>query len=236
MNLHPGLLAKKLGMTQLFDKNGTRIPVTVLSVAGNTVTAHRTAERDGYTAVQIGFGDQKPSRMTKPDLGRFKQAGVSPKRHVREFRVAPEALEQFPIGKEVAIGSVLPLSEEAEALEMLQQGPFVDVSGTTKGKGFQGVIKRYHMRGMKASHGVHEVYRHGGSIGCRLTPGRVAPGKKMAGQMGNETQTIQNLRVAKVIEDQGLVLVRGAVPGPNESVVSIRVALKKPPKPAKGSK
>jgi len=227
MNQQPGLLATKLGMTQLFDKNGARIPVTVLSVQGNFVTAHRTVERDGYTALQVGFVDQKPSRMTKPDLGRFKQAGVTPKRHCREFRVTPEALESFPVGKEIPIESVLALTDDAEQLELLKQGPFVDVSGVSKGKGFQGVIKKYHMRGMKASHGVHEVYRHGGSIGCRLTPGRVVPGKKMAGQMGSENKTIQNLRVAKVILDEGLVLVRGAVPGANNTVVSIRPALKK---------
>ncbi len=227
MNVQPGLLAKKLGMTQLFDKDGTRVPVTVLSVTGNTVTAHRTEERDGYSAVQIGFSDQKASRMTKADLGRFKQAGVSPKRHVKEFRVPAESLDKFPIGKPVDLSAVLTVSDDEEAKAKLQEGPFVDVSGTTKGKGFQGVIKRYHMRGMKQTHGVHEVYRHGGSIGCRLTPGRVAPGKKMAGQMGNETKTIQNLRVAKVMADEGLILVRGAVPGPNQSVVSIRVAHKK---------
>ncbi|MEM6993105.1 MAG: 50S ribosomal protein L3 [Myxococcota bacterium] len=227
MNVQPGLLAKKLGMTQLFDKDGARIPVTVLSVAGNTVTAHRTEERDGYTAVQIGFSDQKPSRMTKADLGRFKQAGVAPKRYVREFRVPADALEKFPVGQPVAVETVFPLSDDEESIAKLQQGPYVDVSGVTKGKGFQGVIKRYHMRGMKQTHGVHEVYRHGGSIGCRLTPGRVAPGKKMAGQMGNEIKTIQNLRVAKVMADEGLVLVHGAVPGPNQGVVSIRVAHKK---------
>lgn len=227
MNVQPGLLAKKLGMTQLFDKDGTRIPVTVLSFKGNTVTAHRTEERDGYTAVQIGFSDQKPSRMTKADLGRFKQSGVTPKRFVREFRVPADALENYPIGKEVDVAKVFPCDDGEEAVNKLAEGPFVDVSGTTKGKGFQGVIKRHHMRGMKASHGVHEYYRHGGSIGCRLTPGRVAPGKKMAGQMGNETKTVQNLRIAKVIADEGLLLVRGAVPGANNGVVSIRLALKK---------
>lgn len=227
MNVQPGLIAKKLGMTQLFNKDGTRIPVTVLSVAGNVVTAHRTAERDGYTAVQVGFSDQKPSRMTKADLGRFKQADVSPKRYVKEFRVTAEDLEKFPIGQPVDVGSVLPASTDEDATDKLREGPFVDVSGITKGKGFQGVIKRYHMRGMKQTHGVHEVYRHGGSIGCRLTPGRVAPGKKMAGQMGNEIKTIQNLRVAKFIAEDGLVLVHGAVPGPNNGIVTIRCAHKK---------
>jgi len=222
MNQQPGLLAKKLGMTQLFDKDGNRIPVTVLSVAGNTVTAHRTQERDGYTAVQIGFEEQKPSRMTKADLGRFKQANVAPKRHVKEFRIPADALEQFPVGESVSL-DMLGSDHDAENAEPV----FVDVIGTSKGKGFQGVIKRWHMRGMKQSHGVHEYYRHGGSIGCRLTPGRVVPGKKMAGQMGNVTKTVQNLRIAKVMADQGVVLVRGSVPGPNEGVVAIRLAHKK---------
>ena len=214
MNLQPGIIAKKLGMTQLFDEEGNRIPVTVLSIKGNTVTAHRTQERDGYTAVQIGFQDQKPSRMTRPDLGRFKQAGVAPKRHVREFRVPADALDKFPVGQEVSA-------------DMFAAGTFVDVSGISKGKGFQGVIKRHKMSGMKASHGVHEYYRHGGSIGCRLTPGRVAPGKRMAGQMGNERKTIQNLRIAAVMPEEGVLLVRGPIPGATESVVTVRLAHKK---------
>ena len=209
MNVQPGLIAKKLGMTQLFLDDGTRVPVTVLSVKGNTVLAHRTEERDGYTALQVGFEDQKPSRLTKADLGRFKKAEVSPRKHVREFRVPADLLDKHPVGQDLSP-------------EMFEEGSIVDVTGTSKGKGFQGVIKRHHMRGTKATHGVHEYYRHGGSIGCRLTPGRVVPGKKMAGQMGNERKTVQNLRVARVMLDEGLILIRGSVPGATNGVVLLR--------------
>ncbi len=223
MNVQPGLLAKKLGMTQLFLEDGSRVPVTVLSIKGNTVTAHRTNERDGYVAVQVGFGEQKASRLTKADLGHFKKAEVSPRKHVREFRVTAEDLDKFPVGSDMPI-------------DLFIEGATVDVTGTTKGKGFQGVIKRHNMRGTKATHGVHEYYRHGGSIGCRLTPGRVAPGKRMAGQMGNATQTVQNLKVAKVMAEEGVVLVKGCVPGPTNGIVAIRPAHKSAIRTAAGKK
>jgi large subunit ribosomal protein L3 len=213
MNAQPGLLAKKLGMTQLFLEDGTRVPVTVLQVKGNTVLAHRTAQRDGYVALQVAFDEQKPSRLTKPDLGRFKQAGVSPRRLVREFRCESAALEQYPVGSDIPS-------------TLFTEGGLVDVTGTSKGKGFQGVMKRHKMRGKPATHGVHEYYRHGGSVGCRLTPGRIFPGKRMGGHMGSETKTVQNLRVAKVDPDLGVVLVRGAVPGHNGAYVTIRTAHK----------
>jgi large subunit ribosomal protein L3 len=207
------MVAKKLGMTQLFLEDGSRVPVTVLSIKGNTVVAHRTEERDGYTALQVGFEGQKASRLTKADLGRFKQAGVDPMRVVREFRVPAEMLEKY------AVGSELPL-------DLFGEGDFVDVSGTTKGKGFQGVFKRYGMRGKPATHGTHEVFRHGGSIGCRLTPGRVLPGKRMPGQMGNARQTLQNVKVARVMADEGVLLVKGPVPGSNGQYVTVRRAHK----------
>ena len=203
------MLAKKLGMTQIFLDDGSRVPVTVLSVKGNTVLAHRTEERDGYTAIQLAFDDQKASRLTKPDLGRFKQANVSPKKFVKEFRVEAATLEQHPVGSEVGI-------------DMFADGDKVDLTGTSKGKGFQGVMKRYNFEGKPATHGTHEYFRHGGSIGCRLTPGRVAPGKKMPGHMGSETKTLQNVHIARVMPEEGLVLVRGPVPGANGSYVSIR--------------
>ena len=209
MNVQPGMIAKKLGMTQLFLEDGRRLPVTVLSVKGNTVTAHRTEERDGYTALQIGFEEQKPSRLTKADRGRFSQVEVTPRKHVREIRVGAEVLAAHPVGQDLP-------------LDIFEEGGRVDVSGTSKGKGFQGVIKRHHMRGTKASHGVHEYYRHGGSIGCRLTPGRVVPGKRMAGQMGNVRTTVQNLSVAKLLPEEGLVLIRGSIPGPNGGIVIVR--------------
>jgi large subunit ribosomal protein L3 len=213
MNLQPGLLAKKLGMTQVFLEDGTRVPVTVLVAAGNTVLAHRTQERDGYTALQVAFDEQKPSRLTKPDLGRFKQAGVTPRRFVREFRVPGDLLEKYPVGSDLP-------------LDLVGEGELCDVTGTSKGKGFQGVHKRHHMRGTKQTHGVHEVYRHGGSIGCRLTPGRVVPGKRMPGHMGAETKTIQNATIARIDAERGVLLVRGAVPGPSGGYVMIRAAQK----------
>jgi large subunit ribosomal protein L3 len=209
MNVQPGLIAKKLGMTQLFRPDGTRVPVTVLSIKGNTVTAHRTIERDGYTALQLGFEEQKPSRLTKADLGRFKQAEVSPRKHVREFRVPAELLAQCPVGNDMP-------------LELFAEGTAVDVTGTSKGKGFAGVIKRHHMGGKPATHGVHEYFRHGGSIGCRLTPGKVHKGKRMGGQMGNERKTVQNLAIAKVLPEEGLILVAGSIPGAPDGIVTLR--------------
>ncbi|MCX4239827.1 50S ribosomal protein L3 [Paraliomyxa miuraensis] len=213
MNLQPGLIAKKLGMTQLFLPDGTRVPVTVLSVKGNTVTAHRTTERDGYTALQVGFEEQKASRMTKADLGRFGKAEISPRKHVREFRVSADVLANHPVGQDIS-------------LDLFAEGAAVDVTGTSKGKGFQGVMKRHNMRGKPATHGVHEYFRHGGSIGCRLTPGRVQKGKRMGGQMGNVRKTEQNLTIAKVLPEEGVLLVRGSIPGSNSSIVTLRLSHK----------
>jgi len=214
MNSQMGLLTKKLGMTEFYTETGDRVPVTVLLAKGNVVLGHRTQERDGYTAVQVAFDDQKPSRMSKPKLGQFKKLeGCPPKRKIKEFRVPAELLAKFPIGSEVA-------------LDIFTAGQQVDVTGTSKGKGYQGVMKRHNMAGEKRTHGQHEVFRHGGSIGCRLTPGRVLKGKRMPGQMGNETVTIQNLEVAKVLADKGLILVRGPVPGGKNGYVQIRHAIK----------
>ena len=213
MNLEHGLLGKKLGMTQIFLEDGTRVPVTVVSVQGNTVTAHRTHARDGYTALQVGFDPQKPSRMTKADLARFKVAEVTPRKLVREFRVREELLEKFPVGSDVPA-------------EIFTTGDLVDVTGTSKGKGFQGVIKRHGMRGKPRTHGVHEYFRHGGSIGMRKTPGRVLPGKRMPGRMGGARTTEQNLSIAGVLAEDGLILVRGPVPGCRNSYVILRHAHK----------
>jgi large subunit ribosomal protein L3 len=207
------MLARKLGMTQIFLADGTRVPVTVLHVGGNTVVAHRTVERDGYCALQLGLDEQKPVRMTKADLGRFRQADTAPRKFVREIRVEPDVLAKYPVGSELP-------------LDVLPEGALVDVTGTSKGKGFQGVLKRHKMSGKPNTHGTHEYFRHGGSIGCRLTPGRVHPGKRMGGQMGSERKTEQNLRVAKVVPEHGVVLVRGPVPGANDGYVIVRLAHK----------
>jgi large subunit ribosomal protein L3 len=213
MNVQPGLLGKKLGMTQLFLKDGSRVPVTVVAVAGNTVTAHRTMERDGYTALQVGFMEQKASRMTKADLGRFKAADVTPRKAVREFRCEASALEKYPIGSDMP-------------LDIFTEGDIIDVTGTSKGKGFQGVFKRYHMRGKPQTHGVHEAYRHGGSVGMRKTPGRIHPGKKMPGRMGGKRVTEVNLKVVQVLPEQGVILVHGPVPGGKNGLVFVRQAHK----------
>lgn len=213
MNHQMGLLTKKLGMTEYYNEDGDRIPVTVLLAKGNIVLDHRTVERDGYSAIQLAFDDQKPSRLTKPKLGQFKKIEATPKRKIKEFRVSAEILAAHPIGSEIA-------------LELFEPGQFIDATGTSKGKGFQGVMKRHHMRGEKRTHGQHEVYRHGGSIGCRLTPGRVLPGKRMPGQMGNETVTVQNLKIAKVLPEKGLILVHGPVPGGKNAYIQLRHAVK----------
>ena len=213
MNFQLGLIAKKLGMTQIFAEDGTRVPVTVLQVSGNVVTAHRTVERDGYSALQVGFAEKKESRTTKPELGAFKKAGVTPRCEVREFRVAPGRLGEFPVGTDLGAA-------------IFAEGSLVDVTGVSKGKGFQGVIKRHNMEGEKNSHGQHEFFRHGGSIGCRKTPGRVHRGKRMTGHMGSERVTSQNMKVAKIDAESGIVLVRGPVPGGNNGYVTIRQAVK----------
>ncbi|NVB41129.1 50S ribosomal protein L3 [Pseudenhygromyxa sp. WMMC2535] len=213
MNRQMGLLAKKLGMTEFYEEDGTRVPVTVLLAKGNVVTAQRTEARDGYTALQLAFDEQKPSRLSKPKLGQFKKADVAPRRKLKEFRVDAETASKYEVGSEIPV-------------DIFEAGAMVDVTGTSKGKGYQGVMKRHGMRGEKRTHGQHEVYRHGGSIGCRLTPGRVIPGKRMPGQMGNETVTTQNLKVAKVLPEKGLILVRGSVPGGKNGYVQVRASIK----------
>ena len=210
MNIQPGLLAKKLGMTQIFLDDGTRVPVTVLSVKGNTVTAHRTEERDGYTALQVGFEEQKPSRMTKADLGRFKQAEVSPRRHVREFRVDADVLAKCPVGQDLP-------------LDLFEEGTIVDVSGTSKGKGFQGVIKRHGFGGGRATHG-SMFHRAPGSIGQASDPSRVFPGTRLPGRTGGKRITGKNLKIVKVDAENNLLYVKGSVPGPNNGYVAIRRA------------
>jgi large subunit ribosomal protein L3 len=212
MAMQMGLLGKKLGMTQVFADDGERIPVTVIQTGPCLVVGKRTEETDGYSAVVLGF-DEKPQRLTKkPEVGSFKKAGVKPQRVVREFRLPAEDAAKFEIGQSLM------------AQDVFEQGSPVDIIGTSKGKGYQGVIKRHGMSGTKGSHGVHEYFRHGGSIGCRLTPGRVVKGKRMAGQMGNETKTVQNLQLIQILEDDGVVLVRGSIPGPNGGYVTVKKA------------
>jgi large subunit ribosomal protein L3 len=212
MSLKIGLLGKKLGMTQVFADDGEAVPVTVIQTGPCHVVGTRTAERDGYSAIVLGF-DEKPVRLaTKPELGMAKANGGKPQRFIREIRLPAEEVAKFQLGQVIGPKDVF-----ADNIP-------IDVHGTSKGKGFQGVIKRHHMKGMRGSHGTHEYFRHGGSIGCRLTPQRVHKGKRMSGQMGNETKTIQNLQLFKVLADENCILVRGAVPGANNDYVVVTKA------------
>jgi large subunit ribosomal protein L3 len=213
MSLKIGLLGKKLGMTQVFAEDGESIPVTVIQTGPNLVLGTRTQERDGYSALVLGF-DEKPVRLAnKPELGAVKDNGAKPQRFIREIRLPADEVAKFTVGQ--AIGPK----------DVFEDNLAVDVEGTSKGKGYQGVIKRHHMKGMRSTHGTHEYFRHGGSIGCRLTPQRVHKGKRMAGQMGNEKVTVQNLQLFRILADDGVILVRGAVPGAaNEYVVVSKAA------------
>jgi len=212
MAMRVGLLGKKVGMTQVFANDGERIPVTVIQTGPCLVVGKRTVDRDGYSALQIAFDESPARNATKPARGFFDKVGVKPHRFIRELRLPAADLDKFEIGSAV------------KASQVFEQGIPVDITGVTKGKGYQGVLKRHKMSGTKASHGVHEFFRHGGSIGCRLTPGRVIKGKRMAGQMGNEQQTTQNLQLVQIMDDENCILVRGAVPGAKGSVLMIKKA------------
>jgi large subunit ribosomal protein L3 len=214
-NQSVGMLGRKIGMTQIFDSHGDVCPVTVIDASGNAVVGHRTAAgKDGYDAVQLGVGERKASRTSKGQQGVFAKANVSPRQTVREVRVAAADLARYEVGTELNVSS------------FFAEGQKVDVTGTSKGKGFAGVMKRHNFKGFIRSHGTHEYFRHGGSIGTRLTPGMTLKGKKMPGQMGNARVTVQNLVVVKVDGDKGLLFVRGGVPGATGSVVLVRDAVK----------
>ena len=209
MTLKIGLLGKKIGMTHVYADDGEAIPVTVIQAGPCHVVGTRTEERDGYTAVVLGF-DEKPVRLaTKPELGSIKESGLKPQRFIREIRLSAEDAAKYSVGQVLGPKDVF-----------ADNAPF-DVEGTSKGKGYQGVIKRHHMSGMTRAHGTHEYFRHGGSIGCRLTPQRVHKGKRMAGQMGNEKVSIQNLQLFRILADDNVILVRGAVPGANNEYVVV---------------
>ena len=213
MALKIGLLGKKIGMTQVFADDGEAVPVTVIQAGPCHVIGIRTQERDGYTALVLGF-DEKPLRLVnKPEAGAMKDSGVKPQRFVREIRLPADEVAKYNVGQVLVPKDVF-----------ADNAP-IDVEGTSKGKGYQGVIKRHHMAGTRATHGTHEYFRHGGSIGCRLTPQRVHKGKRMAGQMGNEKVAVQNLQLFRILADDNVILVRGAVPGAaNEYVVVTNAA------------
>ena len=215
MSLKMGLLGRKIGMTQVFHDDGTALGVTAVSVGPCVVVGKRTPDKHGYAAVQLGFEELPVRLVGRPDGGFFKKAGVEkPLRHLREVRLDPKDLDKWEVGKVV------------RASEVFKPGDVVDVVGTTKGKGYQGVMKKHKMGGDTMTHGTHEFFRHGGSIGCRLTPGRVHKGKRMSGLMGNVKSTASDLVVVKILDDKDLVLVKGAIPGPANGLVLIKGSIK----------
>jgi large subunit ribosomal protein L3 len=211
--MRTGLIAKKLGMTRMFTDDGNHVPVTVLEVDQVQVVAVRTAEKDGYTAIQLGTGKAKVKNVTQPMRGHFAKAKLEPKKKLVEFRVSADAL--LDVGAEITAAHFL-------------VGQFVDVVGTTKGKGFAGVIKRHHFGGLRATHGVSVSHRSHGSTGQRQDPGKVFRGKKMAGHLGDVRVTTQNLRVVSADAEKGLIMVEGAVPGADGGYVLIKDASKRP--------
>jgi large subunit ribosomal protein L3 len=207
-----GILGEKLGMTQVFDENNRIVPVTVVKAGPCVVTQIRTQEKDGYSAVQLAYGQIDPRKVTKPVAGHFKAAGVTPRRHLVELRT--DAIEGYEVGSEITV------------LGVFNDGDRVDVSGTTKGKGTAGVMKRHGFGGLGAAHGTQRKHRAPGSIGGCATPARVFKGLRMAGRMGHERQTTQSLTVHKVDAEKGLLLIKGAIPGPTGGLVLVRTAAK----------
>jgi large subunit ribosomal protein L3 len=206
-----GLLGTKLGMTQTWDENNRVVPVTVIAAGTNVVTQIRSPETDGYSAVQIGFGEVNARKVTKPKGGHFAKAGVTPRRHVVEIRT--DDTSEYELGQELSP-------------DVFTAGDQIDVTGTSKGKGFAGVMKRHGFHGVGASHGAHRNHRKPGSIGGCATPSRVFKGLRMAGRMGTETVTTQNLTVHSVDTEKGLILVKGAIPGPKGGLVVLRSGVK----------
>ncbi len=208
--MNKGLIGKKIGMTQLFDENGKVIPVTVVEAGPCTVVQKKTIENDGYAAVQVGFGDVKVTKVNKPMAGHFKKADVAPKKVLKEFRLADT--------DSVNVGDIL-------KADIFAVGDRVDVVGTSKGKGTAGVIKRWNFSRLKETHGTGPVHRHGGSLGV-IDPARIFKGKKMAGHLGAEKVTVQNLDIVKVDVENNLIAIKGAIPGPKNGIVVIADSVK----------
>ena len=206
-----GLLGKKLGMTQVWDANNKLVPVTVVEITPNVVTQLRTQEVDGYTAVQIAYGQIDPRKVTKPLTGHFDKAGVTPRRHLTELRT--DDTSEYSLGQELTV-------------DLFEAGQKVDVMGTSKGKGFAGVMKRHNFKGVSSSHGSHRNHRKPGSIGASSTPSRVFKGMRMAGRMGGDRVTVLSLTVHSVDLEKGILLVKGAVPGARGRIVFVRNAVK----------
>ena len=207
-----GIVGKKLGMTQLFDANGNVVPVTVIEAGPCVISQKKTAENDGYEAVQIGYGDLKASKVNKPQKGHFQKGDVAPKKVLREFR--------FEDISAMNVGDII-------KADVFAEGESVDVRGTSKGKGYAGTIKRWNFGRLKETHGTGPVHRHGGSLGACSTPSRVFKGKKMAGHLGNERVTVQNLKVVAIDASKGLIMVKGGVPGSENAWVRVTDAVKK---------
>jgi large subunit ribosomal protein L3 len=206
-----GVLGEKLGMTQVWDADNRVVPVTVVKAGPCVVTQVRNPETDGYAAVQIAFGEIDPRKVNKPRTGHFEKAGVTPRRHLVELRTDDAA--EYSLGQELTA-------------EVFEVGARIDVVGTSKGKGFAGVMKRHNFKGLGAGHGTQRKHRSPGSIGACATPGRVFKGVRMAGRMGNSRVTVQNLTVAAIDAEKGLLLIKGAIPGPNGGVVLVKTAAK----------
>jgi large subunit ribosomal protein L3 len=206
-----GLLGTKLGMTQLWDENNRIVPVTVIAANTNVITQVRHPETDGYNAIQVGFGEIDGRKVTKPKAGHFAKAGTTPRRHLVEIRTADAST--YTVGQELAV-------------DTFAAGEEIDVTGTSKGKGFAGVMKRHGFHGVSSSHGAHKNHRKPGSIGACATPGRVFKGMRMSGRMGSDTVTTQNVTVHAVDTERGLILLKGAVPGPKGGLIVLRSAAK----------
>jgi large subunit ribosomal protein L3 len=216
VNTNPGLIGTKLGNTQIFLDDGEVRRVTAIKAGPCVVVGKRTPDKDGYAALQIGFGSRREKVVSKPEAGQFKKAGVELPSVVREFRVDASLLERFEVGQTLGVADIF------------QDGQFVDVSGTSKGRGFTGVMKRHNFHGAGTlGHGTHESKRGGGSIGMATTPGRTIPGRKMPGQHGNKKTTILNLRIVRVMADENIVLVDGGVPGSRNGFVTVKGSIKK---------
>ncbi len=209
--MQKAIIGKKIGMTQIFDETGKVVPVTVVEAGPCVVACKKTVENDGYAAVQLGFGDLKPNKVNKPMAGYFKKNDVAPKKHLKEFRF--DDTDAYNVGDIVKADS-------------FEEGNKVDVTGTSKGKGYAGVIKRWNFHRLKETHGTGPNARHGGSIGMCSSPSRIFKGKKMNGHLGAEKVTIQNLTVVKVDAENNLIAIKGAIPGPNKGIVVIKDAVK----------
>lgn len=206
-------MCRKIAMTQLFREDGECVPVTVLEAGENTVVQKKTETRDGYSALQLGYGDKRPNRTSKPKLGHFEAAGVAPRRWLRESRVSAEEAEQFEVGQQVGV-------------EVFSEGQRVDVIGISKGRGTAGVVKRHGFSIKRRTHGTHEAFRHGGAIGAGAYPGKVIKGMKMPGRLGNARVTTSNVEVVGVDAEKNLLFIRGSVPGHNDALVRVRAAQK----------